>query len=238
MKYMGSKARYAKDILPIILKGRKEKQYFVDLFCGGCNLIDKVSGLRIANDSHYYLIEMFKALQNGWIPPEEVTEEKYLDCKKYPALNYPYLVGYVGFNCSYSGKWFGGYAGKTKTKTGQIRDYQKEAHNNVMNQVKNLANIIFYNCDYREVIIPQNSVVYCDPPYFATTKYSSLFNHEDFWDYMRKLSQDGYSCFISEYSAPDDFDCVWEKTVASSLSANGKSGGNKVSVEKLFVYKG
>jgi DNA adenine methylase len=41
--------------------------------------------------------------------------------------------------------------------------------------------------------------------------------------------------FVSEYNAPDDFVCVWQKEAKSSLSANGKIGGNKTSVEKLFV---
>jgi len=50
MKYMGSKNRITKDILPIILNNRKENQYFVDLFVGGANLIDKVDGLRIGCD--------------------------------------------------------------------------------------------------------------------------------------------------------------------------------------------
>lgn len=35
MKYMGSENRVAKHILPIILKGRKEEQLFVDPFTGG-----------------------------------------------------------------------------------------------------------------------------------------------------------------------------------------------------------
>lgn len=35
MKYMGSKSRIAKYILPIILKDRKDGQYYVEPFCGG-----------------------------------------------------------------------------------------------------------------------------------------------------------------------------------------------------------
>lgn len=38
---MGSKRRIAKDILPIILENRKENQFYVEPFVGGCNLIDK-----------------------------------------------------------------------------------------------------------------------------------------------------------------------------------------------------
>ena len=41
MIYMGSKARIAKDILPIMLKDIGDN-YFVDCFCGGGNLIQFV----------------------------------------------------------------------------------------------------------------------------------------------------------------------------------------------------
>ena len=30
------------------------------------------------------------------------------------------------------------------------------------------------------------------------------------------------------------FECIWQQEVKSSLSANGKAGGSKTSVEKLF----
>lgn len=60
MKYMGSKSRIAKHILPIILDGRKDGQYYAEPFCGGCNVIDKVPGNRIANDSNPYLIAMWE----------------------------------------------------------------------------------------------------------------------------------------------------------------------------------
>jgi DNA adenine methylase len=72
MVYMGSKSRIAKHILPIILKDRKPYQYFVDCFAGGMNLIDNVTGPRIANDINPNLIAMFAALQGGWIPPTSI----------------------------------------------------------------------------------------------------------------------------------------------------------------------
>ena len=51
------------------------------------------------------------------------------------------------------------------------------------------------------------------------------------------MSDKGHKVFVSEYSAPDDFECVWEKQTKSSLSANGVSGGSKASTEKLFTVK-
>lgn len=41
--------------------------------------------------------------------------------------------------------------------------------------------------------------------------------------------------FVSEYEAPGDFTCVWEKPVSSSLRANGSIKGRKLSVERLFT---
>jgi len=114
---MGSKARIAKYILPIILKDIKENQWYVEPFVGGCNIIDKVDHfLKIGNDSNTYLIEMWRALVKGWVPPKDITKEKYEHIKNNKDLYSWYMAGYVGFNCSYSGKWFGGYAGKTNIK--------------------------------------------------------------------------------------------------------------------------
>ena len=84
--------------------------------------------------------------------------------------------------------------------------------------------------------LPPNSIVYCDPPYEGTTKYANDFDHNLFWNWVRNISKQGHTVFVSEYNAPADFECVWQKEAKSSLSANGKIGGNKVSVEKLFKF--
>ena len=55
---MGSKARFAKDLLPIILKDRKSNQSYLEPFAGGMNMIDKVDGIRIANDQHQELMAL------------------------------------------------------------------------------------------------------------------------------------------------------------------------------------
>ena len=234
---MGSKARFAKELLPIILKDRKDGQWYVEPFAGGMNLISEVGGNRIANDVHYHLVEMWKALVAGWIPPEQVTKEEYYEVKRLLSEVSPEIGGWVGFNCSYSGKWFDGYAGKTLTKSGTIRDYQLEARNNVLAQVSKMSGVIFTNHSYEEMEIPSNSIVYCDPPYFGTRKYSSKIDHDNYWNWVRSISTQGHNVFVSEYSAPEDFECIWEKSTKSSISANGVTGGSSNSIEKLFKYR-
>jgi DNA adenine methylase len=147
MKYMGSKARFSKEILPIILKDRRPDQWYVEPFAGGMNMICEVGGKRIANDIHYHLIQMWKELVVGWIP-KKITKDEYLEVRTDPSKYPAYFVGWVGFNCSYSGKWFGGFAGETKTKIGTARDYQTEAIHNVAKQVEEMKDVIFQNKPY------------------------------------------------------------------------------------------
>lgn len=100
-----------------------------------------------------------------------------------------------------------------------------------------MKGVIFQNKPYYELELPPNSIVYCDPPYDGTSKYKvDNFDHEMFWQWCREMATKGHTLFVSEYEAPDDFECVWQKEAKSSLSANGKIGGNKLSVEKLFKF--
>lgn len=248
MKYLGSKSRFVKQILEIVLDGKEHNQWYVEPFAGGMNVICEVQGFRIANDVNHYLIELWKRLVAGWVP-EPITRDEYYRVKENQS-NYPdYYVGWVGFNCSYSGKWWGGFAGKTTTKIGTIRDYQDEAIRNVTRQAKKMSGVVFRSGQYFDLPIPHNSVVYCDPPYADTTGYADNLDggftsaqqkrsaQDLFWDWVRNITRLGNKVFVSEYKAPGDFECVWEQKAKSSLSANGRHGGNKVSTEKLFRLK-
>ena len=127
--------------------------------------------------------------------------------------------------------WFGCYR---RDKIGK-RNYSLEAHNNVRKQAPKLKGIVFNNLNYWELSIPHKSIIYCDPPYENTAKYKGTdsFNHFLFWQWCRDMSIAGHQVFISEYNAPEDFKCIWEKKVNNSLT---KNTGGKQGIEKLFVY--
>jgi len=233
MKYMGSKNRFAKELLPIILKDRTNGQYYVEPFAGGMNLIDKVEGNRIANDIHTELIEMWKALvYENWEPPIYINEEYYNEVKIAPDAFSLEEVAYIGFN-SYGGKYFRGYR---RDKVGK-RDYWLEHYNNIMKQVPKLKGVEFRNCSFTDLDIPENSIIYCDPPYFGTEQYKNKFDHILFWDWVRAKSKQGNKVYVSEYSAPSDFVCVWEKKHKTTM-ANGEVTKSKDSTERLFIYCG
>lgn len=156
MRYMGSKRRIAKYILPIILKDRKAGQWYVEPFVGGANIIDKVEGNRIGNDINAYLIAMFQALQKGWIPPDSLSENKYNEIKENKDRFYKGVVGFVGFGCSFGGMWFSTYARDGLKAKGLPCNYCKESKGSVLKQIKNLKGVIFKNESFEKLDIPSN----------------------------------------------------------------------------------
>jgi DNA adenine methylase len=234
MKYLGSKARIALPLVRIMLKDRKDGQWYVEPFAGGMNIIDCVEGLRIASDINTYLIEMWRELLSGWVP-RLYTRKEYNQVRANPDKYPAHEVGWIGFNCSYCGKWFGGFAETYKTK-GIFRDSQKEALRHIEKQLPYLKGIKLHNESYKNLDIPPNSIVYCDPPYKETTGYGTEFNHTDFWKWVREVSKDGHRVFVSEYQAPKDFKCIYSTDLKSNIHKQFNTDDIKVSKERLFIY--
>lgn len=231
MKYMGSKNRLAKHLLPIILKDRKPDQFYVEPFVGGANMIDKVKGHRIAGELNKYVYALLVKMQEGWEPPTEVDEETWRDCKankdKYP----DHFVAYCGICLSFGSVWFCTYARDAKGN----RNYAQESYRNLKKQAPNLAGIEFKNCSYLDLQIPDNSIIYCDPPYFGTDKYRGFeqINHDEFWDWARNKVYEGHQVFVSEFVAPKDFVEIWRMEVNTAIAE--KALGKNIT-EKLFVH--
>lgn len=240
MKYMGSKNRIAKYIVPIIQKAIDNngiKSYY-EPFAGGMNMIDKIEcENKIANDIHPQLIAMWQALQSGWIPPEHISEEEYNYVKNNQSTLPPYYVGYVGFCATFGARYFQGYARGFKNDGVTPRDHSNESYRNIMKQLPLLENVTFICGDYKELDI-NNSVIYCDPPYENTQKYSSVssFNYSEFWDWCRHLDKSNI-LFVSGYDAPSDFTCIWQKDVLVNFDSMRNENSNKNRTEKLFIWR-
>ena len=200
------------------------------------NLIDKVPEdiPRFANEINEYLIELVKKLQEGWLPNKNISETEYLEIKnnqnKYPK----YLLGYVGYQLTFSSQWFGSYRRDNIGK----RNYSIEAYNNIAKQAPKLKDIQLYNLSYDEVPLKPNSILYCDPPYRNTSGYETTkegFDYDKFYNWCIEKHNGGHQVFISEYWLPEDrFTCIWSKEVNSSLT---KDTGSKKNTEKLFIVK-
>ena len=63
----------------------------------------------ICNDNHLFLIEMLIGVQLGYELPDSISKEQYDYIRTHKDEDHV-LTGFVGFGCSFGGKWFGGYA--------------------------------------------------------------------------------------------------------------------------------
>ena len=233
MKYMGSKARIAKYILPIILKDRKDGQCFVETMIGGANVSECVDGEKIGADNNHYLISFLRAMQRGEPLPLNIDLDYYNHIKNNMHECEPWIVGLVGICFTYSAKWFGGFIGNSKDVVCAGRDRIGESYRAAEKVRKQVKGVKLVHSSYDKLEIPPKSIVYCDPPYEGTAKYKEDFNHESFWQWCRDKCKEGHKVFISEYKAPDDFTCVWQKEIQSGLNTNSTKKG----IEKLFVHK-
>ncbi|MCA9750197.1 MAG: hypothetical protein KC414_13900, partial [Romboutsia sp.] len=196
--------------------------------------IDKIDGNRYACDKNKYLIAMWQGLQNNLNRPYKISRELYnLARDDYNAntnINFSdFEIGWIGWMASYNGRFFdGGYSGHDVNG----RDYISEQIRNTEKQINSIKNIIFRHYEYDKTRLPENSIIYCDIPYKDTKQYATSkdFDHDKFWKWCRDKKLEGHLIFVSEYQAPEDFECVWQKEITNSMNQKN----TYKPIEKLF----
>ena len=231
MRYFGGKAKIAKELSVFLQSKIMPNQAFVDLFCGSCNVVSKIQAKeRIANDLHKELIALHIAVQQGQELPSAISEEEYKSVKLNKE-NYPdWLVAFVGFGCSFAGKYFGGYA------RGGDQNYANCAKNSLTKKHATMGSVKFVTSSYSDVQIPPESLIYCDIPYKDTTKYSvGSFDHAAFYKYAKQKQSEGHTVYVSEYehNVPEGWVVVWRHE--SRKSIRNKEGEQEGTVEVLMI---
>ena len=89
MRYMGNKHRTAKYIIPIMLRNRKESQYYIEPFIGGGNVIDKVTyndalpWPEEADGAGSFLklvsLNLDNSLASSWVAQDDTTDNLSLE---------------------------------------------------------------------------------------------------------------------------------------------------------------
>jgi len=237
LQYMGSKNKISQYIIPIIESYMTaDTNGYLEPFVGGANLIDKIKcKKKLGCDSNSELIELLKKAQTNDILPTTISEEEYLKVKNNKEDYAKWYVGFVGFFGSFGAKYWGGFARRYK-KDGSIEDVPAQAIRSLEKQRPNLEGITFLHKSFQE--LPKDKIngyiIYCDPPYEGTTKYkTNAFPHKEFWQWCREMSQHN-TVLISEYNAPDDFICIWDKEHKTSL--NTQSGEQSNRLERLYIH--
>ena len=158
-------------------------------------------GPGLVSDANPALITLYQAVAGGWDPPQSVTEEQYAAGRALPDTD-P-MKAFLGFGCSFGGKWFGGFA---RSKKDRDRNFVTAARNVLLRDVDALVSA---GCEIARVNFldiepaPTDMVLYFDPPYANTTGYGGTgkFDHTRFCERVRQWSE--YTdVFVSEYALP------------------------------------
>jgi len=237
MKYMGGKYRLARQISETMLGYRLPyHEAFVEPFMGGGAISSAMAPhfpVVLLSDAHPDLVMMWQAVQQGWVPPADVDESLYQQLRFAPPSA---LRGFVGFGCSFSGKWFGGYGRQSIAggKPALENTLAPGAVRSVMRQAPKIAHAYIYQSDYRAVEFTPTTIIYADPPYAGTTTYSQgEFNHAEFWDTADRWVSGGATVFVSEQSAPSSWESVWTKKMPNYTNGVDQSAGART--EHLFM---
>ena len=243
MVYMGSKSKYSKYIVPILQKAIDDNNIttYIECFVGGANIIDKIKcENKYGYDRSDTLIALLQAAQTGMenVLPDGSRElwdkgKAYVKDGVMPEDMTLAEIGAMEFFASFcNGGFPRGYAKNTET-----RNYFLEARRNLEAQAPNLKGIIFKAQEYKDLEPISGAVIYLDPPYQNTKIYGyanqGKMDYNHFWNWVRELSKDNI-VYISEQSAPEDFEIVWEQEVTRTTNKEN----NFKAVEKLFKYKG
>ena len=222
---MGGKMRIGKQLAGVIQ--RFNPVTYHEPFCGMFSVGKHVvCQKRTASDIQPDLILLLKAVRDGWTDmPTNITEEQYNALSR--AESSP-LRGFVGFGCSFYGKFFGGFA-----RDPSMNDFGTIARNNMLKLAPMIQGVDFKCLSYWEYV-GKADMLYCDPPYAGTTDFSSgEFNHDDFWEWKRRQSRER-NVVVSEYTAPEDFKAIWKKPVTTTMK--DKTGKGCSRIEKLFQF--
>ena len=234
MRYFGGKQRLLPKLVPVIQAeiDRSGAQTYWEPFVGGASVFSAVRcPVKIASDVNEALSTLYTALQQGWEPPDTLSEDAYVCIKGIRDPKDP-VTAFAGFGVSFGGKWFGGYC--RAKQAGQ--NYVRAAKNGLLRKRAGFGNATFLHSSYADFSPSEPAVIYCDPPYAGTTPYAGApkWDPKAFWEWAKNIAKEGHTVLVSEYSHPDgtEPDCIWP--VKTDMHGVGRTDGRS---EKLWILR-
>lgn len=230
MLYQGGKAKVADSIAAVLT--RHDTPRYLEPFCGACWVTARVAPkfrYALVADVHPDLMMLWDAVQRGWHPPTTVTEVEWSALRGGPPSA---LRGFVGFGCSFGGKWFRGYARDPQSD----RNFARAAAKAVVSKRQALSHARMVCADFRAHDPDSTYTVYCDPPYASGERLPHVGNFANPWPTFQAWAERGAHVYVSERSAPKGWRPLLELKPQRGL---GRLDGPKSPVpEFLWVPEG
>lgn len=237
--YQGGKSRIGRDIYNVITsletKLNWQAQEYFEPFAGFLNV--GIHGAKqgrhiLACDANEDIIKMWQAFQKGWMPKEDECSREEFERLKNSKVHSA-KRGLIGISCAYGGIFFAGYRAKIYKHHSGLQMMKRVIKKQILPWIDHFTFLPAQS--YTEFKNLKGFTIYCDPPYYknnlAKTNPLFDFDHETFWNIMRKWSKKNL-VIISEYVAPEDFVEIWSKTVKASHNAVSRPH-----LEKLFIHE-
>lgn len=218
MKYHGGKFKLGEKIAGAIVDitnrlyavGYKFDGY-IEPFVGLCSVFkhtaprlsaeQKITRFGIA-DQHTSIMLMWQAVQDGWVPPTDISYEQFIqlrDSEPSPEK------AFAGFQCSQYGQFFITYC-----KDAPLARYSAEVVQ--IGALLKEHNVSVQRGTYVDTTNDlYNHIIYADPPYASQTSYFRddtrkvlKFDHDGFWQWAREASEHNL-VIVSEMTYPADF---------------------------------
>jgi DNA adenine methylase len=217
MNYMGGKFRQGPTIIQFLEEVLTPEKTYVEPFCGSMWVASRMNHKRmILSDVSRCLMSMWAFFQHNtdFVLPDEISEDEYNEVKKVRDPD-DWKTAYYGFGMSFGSRFFASYvkpeARIGKGGTNKAKTLKNSTDTKRLNLFRSGKDVSLFNCDYRELKIPPNSVIYCDPPYANAGDIhdSEPFDSEVFWNNVRSMVYDGHIVLVTEFTVPDDFEVLY-----------------------------
>lgn len=237
-RYMGGKGKIGKHVAERILEIEKkvpiDTDSYFEPFVGMCGIMRHIPDTKpkFACDYSTDIINLWTQVLKGWVPPSSMSREEFNFQKTQKSSA---LRCFAAHGASFGGVCFGSYIG----------DYNKgpegidTSSRSIIRVSKMVQDVIFLESRSYEEFSPEKSTIYCDPPYLTARRTILArdnfknFDHGLFWEKMRTWVKNKNIVIVSEYTAPLDFEAVWERQV-SLFAVQNKHKGHRT--EKLFMH--
>lgn len=236
LPYMGGKTRSLKHLIPVLQAHAQPGQPYIEPFVGGGSVLEAMfdpARPRVASDINRALICFYRAVQKGWLPPDEITEDDYARLKLANDPKDP-TTAFAATQCAFAASWFAGYA-RTNDASGKQVNLAARGKRKILARRHLIEGVVFLHGGYQIHSEARDCLIYCDPPYDETAQYrgaaKNAFVSAAFWEWVRAMGRFN-TVIVSEYGAPPDIECIAEWP--TKIGFKGSDGKHIDRVERLF----